>query len=97
MIIRIERSGGFAGINEDSQVNSDDLPASMKTTLTKLINVKRPNRLKSVPKGSADHYSYRITVDDGTKKQVIDCSEYDIQDDLMSLVTFVHKHRRKRK
>jgi hypothetical protein len=99
VIIKVERTGGFAGMSEYSQMNSDDLPASLKTALTKLINdnVKPSNSLKSVPKGSADHYSYRITVDDGANQRVIECNQYNIQDNLKSLVTYVEKHNRKRK
>jgi len=98
LIIKVERMGGLAGISKYSEMNSDDLPASLKTTLIKLINdnVRSSNSLKSVPKGSADHYSYRITVDEGEHQRVIACSQYNIQDNLKSLVTYVEKHNIKK-
>jgi hypothetical protein len=98
LIIKVERTGGFSGMSEYSEMDSDDLPEILQTTLTNFINekVNASNSLKSMPKGAADHYSYRITVDDGAKSRVIECSQYDIKDDLKSLVAYVKKHNVKR-
>jgi len=94
MLVKVERSGGFAGISNQSEMNSDDLPASLQTVLAKLMknDIKPSKPLKFVPKGSADHFSYRITVVDGSNHRVIECSQYDLQDDLKSLVTYMEKH-----
>jgi hypothetical protein len=90
--------GGFAGISKYSEMNSDDLPASLKTILNKLINdnIRTSNSFKSVPKGSADHYSYRITVGEQEHQRTIECSQYNIQDNLKLLVSYVEKHKIKK-
>ncbi len=96
VIVRVERTGGIAGISQYSEMNSDDLPTSLKTTLSKVVNdnIGSANSLKSIPKGAADHYTYKITVDDGSNQKVIECNQYDIHDNLKSLVTYVEKHNK---
>jgi hypothetical protein len=99
MIIKVERTGGFAGISECTEMNSNDLPGQLRTTVMELANGKigPTTSMKSVPTGAADHYSYRIIIDDGHSPRVIECNEHDINDRLMSLITYVHKNARKRK
>jgi hypothetical protein len=98
MIIRVERSGGFAGVTKCSEMDYNDLPASMKTMLTRLISGDSESftPLKSVPRGAADHYSYKITIDDGTTQRVIACNQYNIPNNLDSLVKCVEKGSQRR-
>jgi len=94
LIVKVQRTGGFAGMPTYSEMNSDDLPINLKATLTKLAadTMRSSKSSKSLPKGAADHYSYSITVDDGANQQVIECSQYDIQDDLKSIIKYVEQH-----
>ena len=94
MIIKVERTGGLAGISKYSEIDSNHLPSSLKTVLINLVNEneKTPNSVKLVPKGAADHFTYRITINDGPKQKVIECDQYTINNSLKSLVTYVEKH-----
>jgi hypothetical protein len=96
MKITVQKSGGFSGVSRYSEMYSDDLPSHLKKTLTNLVgkNEGSLGSLKLVPKGAADYYSYKITLDDGSNQRVIECNEYDIQDNLKSLVTYVEKHKK---
>ena len=76
MIIKVERSGGFAGLSKYSEIDSEDLPESLKETITELIhNNMRHITSKSLPEGTADQYFYKITVDDTANKRVFACDE----------------------
>jgi hypothetical protein len=92
--IKVERTGGFAGISKYSEIDSKNLPSSIKTDLINLVNENKkiPNSVKLVPKGAADHFTYRITINDGSKQRVIVCDQYTINTSLRSLVTYVEKH-----
>lgn len=98
-MIKVERTGGFAGISKSSELHCEDLPSELENTIMQIIKNTKTSSLplKSSSKGAADHYSYRITVDDGAKSRVIECSQYDIKDNLKSLVAYVEKHNVKRK
>jgi emfourin len=97
--IRIERTGGFAGIPISNEIDSKDLPSPLIRTAKKIINDKSISSLtmKSSPKGAADHYSYKISINDGEHKRIIECTQYDIQDDLKSLVKYIEKNSKKQK
>ena len=53
--------------------------------------------MKSSPRGAADHYTYKISIQDGTNQNVIECNQYNIQDDLKSLIRYVEKNSKKGK
>lgn len=94
MRIKVERTGGLTGISKYSEIDSDKLPSSLKTVLNNLYNEnkKAPNSVKLAPRGAADHFTYRITINEGSNQRVIVCNQYDIKDSLKSLVTYVEKH-----
>lgn len=96
MKITVHKSGGFAGMSQYSELNTDDLPYHFKKTIRELVGESKgtPGTLKLVPKGAADYYSYKITLDDGSNQKVIECNDNDIQDNLKSLVTYVEKHKK---
>ena len=98
MRIIVERSGGLAGIPLYNEIDEKDLPSTLKGTAKKFIERKEPASLpmKSSPRGAADHYSYKISILDGTIKRVIECNQFELQDDLRSLVKYVEKHCNKR-
>lgn len=99
MKIKVERSGGFAGITFSNEVDIKDPPSEIMTTARKLLSNQKSNRYqsKAVPKGSADHYNYRISIQNGLNRKVVECSEYDIQGELKSLIKFVEKNSDKGK
>lgn len=98
MIIKIERTGGLAGLSEKSELDSDDLPPSLETIAKKMINSTKKLQMtsKSTPKGAADHYTYKISIRDGVNENMIECNQYDIQDDLKSLIKYVERNSNKK-
>ena len=98
MIIKVERSGGFAGISISNQIDSKDLPSTLVIKLNKIMQITKADSLSSggTPKGAADHFTYKISVKDGESERVIECNQYDLQDDLKSIVRYVEGSSKKK-
>jgi hypothetical protein len=92
--IKVERSGGVAGIPLCIEMDSKDLPSSLVTKVKKIIVDKNTSSLpmKSAPRGAADHYTFKISIQDGVNRSVIECDQYDLQDDLKLFVKYVEKN-----
>ena len=99
MKIRVERSGGMAGIPISNEMDAKDLPSVLISTAKKIIEDKKASSLsmKSPPRGAADHYIYKISIQDGVDRKIIECNQYNIQDDLKSLIRYVEKNSKKGK
>jgi hypothetical protein len=93
VIIKIERSGGLAGLRKTAEIDSKNLPASLVTSAKKLMNEREPP-LQTKPKG-ADYYNYKISIQDGKQHKVIECTQLNIQDELRSLVNYIEKNTKK--
>jgi hypothetical protein len=66
MRIYYEQSGGFAGIDISTTVNTDSLPAEEVNKIQDLVNKSNFFSLNSVssrPETGADYFHYRITVE----------------------------------
>jgi hypothetical protein len=73
MKIYYEQSGGFAGIDINTMVNTDSLPSDEVNKLQDLVNKANffsLNSVSSQPETGADYFHYRITVemDDNNNK-----------------------------
>jgi Emfourin len=97
--IRVERSGGFAGIPISNEIDGKDLPLKIVTTARKLMATKKSSSvsLGATPKGAADHFTYKIFIQDGTNRSVIECNQYSMQEELKSLIRYVEKNSEKGK
>jgi hypothetical protein len=97
--IKVERSGGFAGIPVTNEMDGKDLPSDLMTTAKNIVARQKSSSstMKSTPKGAADHYVYKISIINGASRRVIECNQYNIQDDLKSLVKYVEKNSKKSK
>jgi hypothetical protein len=97
MKIMVERSGGVTGISASYTVDAGDLPPNMISKIRRIVDERSSLPLKTIKaKGMADHYNFKITVEDGSKKDIIRCNQYDLQNDLKSIVSFVEKYSKKR-
>ena len=100
MRIRVERSGGMAGLRSCYELNTEDLPPNLENLAELMINNQNleasPYR-NSVPKGAADHYAYRITIIDGTTQRVIVCNQYNMTDNVRSIIKYVENSDKKLK
>jgi hypothetical protein len=97
MRIRVERTGGLTGIQISNEMDANGLPSGLLQTARKIMEDKKSFSLKSAPKGSADHYTYKISVLDGDSQTVIECNQFNLGDDLRSLVRYVEKNSKPRK
>ena len=97
MKIKIERSGGLAGIMTCIEMDANRLPSELKDTARKFASDGSVSRipLRSAPRGAADYYCYKITLTDGKNQQVLECNQYDIPDNLKSLISYVEEHSKK--
>jgi emfourin len=95
--IKVERSGGFAGIPISNVMDEKDLPSALIRTAKKIMENTKSSSLplKSTPKGAADHYSFKISVQDGRNLREIECNEFNIDDDLKSLVKYIQSNSKK--
>ena len=97
MKIKLERSGGFAGIALFNEVDADKLPPSLRITVKELLDKKKLSRPKGLgrPVGAADYLNYKITIQDGKKNHVFEFNELDMDSSMKSLVSFVQKKSKK--
>lgn len=97
MRIKLERSGGFAGITSSNEMDTDKLPSSLQSTVKNLLEKEKSTLKKDLGKSkcSADYFNYRITIQDGKKDHVIECNEFDMDGRMKSLVNFVQKNSMK--
>jgi len=66
MRIYYEQSGGFAGIDISTTVNTDSLPADEVNKIQDLVNKANffsLNSVSSQPEMGADYFHYKITVE----------------------------------
>jgi len=97
VIIKVERSGGFAGIPVSNEIDANNLPSALVTKLKKIMENTNSSTLpiKDTPRGAADHYTYKISIQDGVNVKVIECNQFNIEDDLKSLVKYIENSGRK--
>ena len=91
VIIKIERSGGLTGVQITNEVDVKRLPSSVATRLKKMmLNDWYPALLSSQHQWAREIILlYKILIEDGVNKKVIECNEYNIHADLKSIVKFV--------
>jgi hypothetical protein len=96
--IKIERSGGFAGLTSFSEMDANNLPPSLEGTVRHLLIGKKPSLTKQLrrPKGAADDLNYKITIYNGMKNHVVTCSELEMDSNVKSLVSYVEKNSLKK-
>jgi hypothetical protein len=99
VIIKIERSGGLVALPISIEMDSKDLPLTLISSAKKVMMDRRSSALpmKGIPKGAADYYLYKISIEDGANRRVIECNEYNIQDDLKMLVKYIERNSKNRK
>jgi hypothetical protein len=95
--IKVERSGGIAGLTLSDQIETNQLPPFVAKIVHEIIKNPHTNslHLKSVPPGSADYTTYKITIEHGTKKRIVECNQFNLRDDLRNLVNYVKRNSKK--
>lgn len=96
MIIKVERSGGFAGISIFNEIDGKDLPTEIVNVAKKFMKDQTSYALpmNTTHKSFADCYSYKISIQDGVHDKIIECSEFNIPEDLKLLVKYIERNSR---
>ena len=98
MKIKIERSGGVAGLSITREMDTKELPTSLAIKVKKIIEDTKSSSLplKVTPKGAADHYNYKISIQEGENEMVMECNQFNLQNDLKSLIKYVEAHSKEK-
>jgi len=98
MIIRVERSGGFAGLTVHSRIDTDDLDPSERQELTDLVESSGFLE-SSLPSRSDqpghDRFHYSITIEYHEEQRTVELDESEIPDDWQSLIQFINQLARR--
>jgi hypothetical protein len=84
MKIGLTRSGGFAGMSMQSEVDTSDLPPDQAETLTSLAAGLRASGSKSTP--IADGFQYDFTIEDDGGTRHIRLAESDLTAETRQLI-----------
>ena len=95
MRIMLERSGGFTGIPVLNEIDAKDLPSKLVIVAKKIIADQKSYSppMKLISKGPADYYSYKISIQDGNARKIIECNDFNIQDDIKQIVRFIERFK----
>lgn len=96
MKILFDQTGGLAGINITSSVDTNSLPREEKERLEEIINSTNFFNLPSnlpPPKNAADYYRYNITVeeDEHNCKHTVELTDLSMLDGLKPLIKIMRK------
>lgn len=80
MRIHFERSGGFAGMTVNVDIDADSLPESERRDLASLVSrasfFSLPAQITgSTPSRGADQFSYRISIESGGRRHTVETSD----------------------
>lgn len=96
MKIRLERSGGFAGMTRTVEVDVDSLSEDERSAVTALVQnadffALPPSVSSTVPAG-ADRFNYRITVESAQGAHTVEATEASAPDSLAPLIDWLNRN-----
>lgn len=89
MIIRVERSGGFAGMTVQTRINTEDLDPEERQKLIELVQASgffESNFTAQSDRQGQDRFHYSITIEYHEQQRTIELDESEIPDDWQSLI-----------
>lgn len=99
MIIRFERTGGFAGLAQRATIDSETLAPQEQQSLHELVEAAHffelPQQI-SAPGGGADRFSYRLRIESGEKSHTVEVSEAAMPEPLQPLIQQLSRLARRR-
>ncbi len=99
MRISIERSGGFAGINQTTRVSTDELPAEQGPEVASLVEAAGFFELPSVISSIGpreDRFQYKITVEGEQGTHTVQVDEAAVPPRLQPLLNWMKNSARTR-
>ncbi len=98
MIVRHERSGGFAGITITAEVDSESLSAKEAKKLKELVEQAFPaDQLKKKKTTMPDQFEYEFVIEDGNKSRKYLVNDETITDDMRALSQWIIAAAQKQK
>ena len=86
MIVRHERSGGFAGITVKAEVDSATLSAKQAGELKELVEMAFPSDQPKKKKATMpDQFNYEFVVEDGDKPKTYQVNDQTLTDEMRAL------------
>lgn len=99
MIIRFERTGGFAGLFQQTTIDSATLAPQEMQSLHQLVEAagffELPEKI-SAPPGGADRFTYRLTVESGGQCHTVEVDEAAVPGPLQPLIQHLERLARRR-
>ena len=98
MKAQIVRTGGFAGIQMTTSVDSDTLEPEVTKQLRQIIKNAGFFALPTVisaGNSQADRFQYKITVQDGNKSHTVTVSESSLSGGIKQLVEFMNRNSKR--
>ena len=89
MKVAMTRSGGFAGISKTIELDTEQLAAEDARTLERLVQTADVFTLRSQTGGAPDRFAYVLTVEDGTRRHVVQMTEGAASPDLRALIDYL--------
>ena len=100
MRIHFERSGGFAGITQTAEVDTDQLPTAAADNMSALVDkadfFNLPKQPKTSSKG-ADQFQYKLRVETASKSHEIQFGDGHVPPKLKPLIDQMLEESRKPK
>jgi len=97
MRVRLERSGGFAGINRASSVSTDQIPAEEARRVAALVEAsgffELPSVIRSTEPG-ADQFQYKITVESEHGTHTVQVDEAAVPPSLQPVLSWIKNSAR---
>jgi len=97
--IWLQRSGGFAGMITEIEIDSKDLDTYEVEHLKTMINRSDIFNLAEPVKNSSimpDQFQYKISMQQDGRKRELDLNEENVPDHLRNLITYILKKGRKK-
>ncbi len=99
MKINIERSGGFAGLNNTFSADESELASSQVDQIKALLKNSKSFDPTSSPlpkKGAADYFTYKITIQDDDQTHTVNTTDVTMPPELRTIVDLVLKKSNKK-
>lgn len=99
MIIQFERTGGFAGLTQQTTIDSETLAPQEKQSLHSLVEAasffELPGKI-SAPSQAADRFAYRLMIEAEGKSHTVEVSEAAVPEQLQPLIQHLTRLTRRR-
>lgn len=99
MIIRFERTGGFAGTTQQATIDSETLAPQERMSLHQLVEASSffelPEQI-GAPGAGADRFSYRLRIENGDQSHAIEVGEAAVPEPLLPLIQQLSRLARRR-